>query len=388
MSRKLNYFLAIVCAACTTGFLAPAIPTAAQTTPSAFVYIASNYSGSNNRVVGFRVAPNGQMTRISGTPWSFNLNWMAVNGKFLFGSDNASSNDYRNIYRFQIESTGALKSLGATDIQTHGSSNDTCNQGGFMTLDHTGHSLYQFVFDYECNTLEAYQAWAVNTTTGALSYLGSTTGDEYLLAPMTIAADNVWAYDLDCNFAISDMTAYKRLSNGALQNVNEKYNFPTPPPTNSYWTECFAYPTADTTNHFALDVYYPDSRNDHIATYAINTTTGDIATSSTYNNTPATKVTHVRWMSMAPSGKVLAVAGDSGLQLFNFNPSGQVTARTGLLTTAPIDMVRWDNANHIYAISNADSRVFVFNFTSSGVKEAPGSPYSVAHPVTVTVQPR
>ena len=388
MSHKLHYFPSFISAVCAVAFVAPALPSAAQTTPSAFVYIASNYSGSNNQVVGFRVAPNGQMTRISGTPWPYNLEWMAVNGKFLFASDNASGDDYRNIYRYQIESTGALKYLGATDIQTHGSANDTCNQGGFLTLDHTGHSLYQYVTDSQCNTLEAYQSSAVNTTTGALTYLGTTNGDEYLVAPLTIAADNVWAYDIDCNFAISDFTAYKRLSSGALQNVNESYNFPTAPPTNSYWTECFAYPTADTTNHFALDVYYPGGQNDHIATYAINTTNGNISTNSTYKNTPGTAVAHVRWMSMSPSGKVLAVGGDKGLQLFNFNPSGQVTARTGLLTTAPIDMVRWDNANHIYAISNADSRVFVFNFTSSGVKEAPGSPYSVAHPVTVTVQPK
>lgn len=383
MPRFINSFLSLALAATAVAIVAPA---GAQTTPSTYVYVASNYSGSNNRVVGFSVGSTGKLTGISGSPWADNLRWMAGNGKYVFGSDNIANDDYRMIFRYQIESNGALKYLGATDIQTRGSSNDTCNQGGWLTLDHTGQDLYQFVSDNQCNSLQAYQAWSINSTTSALSYLGTTTGDEYLIAPMTIAADNAWAYDLDCNFAIADMTAYKRLSNGMLENVNEKFNYPTAPPTNSYWTECFAYPTADTTNHFAVDVYYPDSRNDHIATYAINTTNGNVYTTSTYNNTPATQVVSVRWMNMAPSGKVLAVAGEKGLQLFNFNPSGQVTPRTGLLTTAPIDMVRWDNANHLYAISNADSRLFIFNYTSSGVTEAPGSPYTIAHPVSLLVQ--
>jgi 6-phosphogluconolactonase (cycloisomerase 2 family) len=383
MPRFLSIFFSLVLVTSTAFLVAPA---GAQTTPSAYVYMASNYSGSNNRVIGFSAASTGKLTEISGSPWADNVYWMAGNGKYLFASDNIANDDYRNIFRYQIESNGGLKYLGATNIQTHGSSADTCNQGAYLVLDHTGHSLYQDVSQSNCNEEQAYQAWSVNSTTGQLTYLDTTGESEYLMWPLVVAADDIWLYALGCNFAIDDMQGFKRLSNGALQAVNEQYNYPTAPPTNSYWSECFADATPDTTNHFALDVYYPNGENDHIATYAINTTNGNIHTNSTYNNTPGTQVQHVRWMNMSPSGKLLAVAGDKGVQLFNFNPSGQVTARTGLITTAPTDMVRWDNANHLYAISNSDSRLYVFNVTSSGITEAPGSPYTVAHPVTLMVQ--
>jgi hypothetical protein len=388
MSRKFHSLICCISAISSTALLAPAAPAAGQTTPSAFVYVTSNYSGSNNRVVGYSADSTGKLTQISGSPWADNISWMVANGKYLFGSDNIANDDYRNIYRYQILSNGALKYLGATDIQTHGSSADTCNQGGYLTLDHTGQSLYQDVSQNNCNEEQAYQAWSVNSTTSALSYLSSTGQSEYLMSPMTFTGNNQWAYAIGCNFAIEDFQGFKRESNGALTAVNVNFNWPTAPPTQSYWTECLALATADPGNHMAVDVYYPDGEPDHIATYTVNTTTGDTMTNSTYDNTPPTAVGHIRWMSMAPSGRTLAVGGDNGLQLFSFYPWGQqVTVHTGLLTTAPIDMVSWDNSNHIYAISNADSRMYVFTYGAQ-VTQAPGSPYVVSHPLTLFVQPK
>jgi hypothetical protein len=55
------------------------------------------------------------------------------------------------------------------------------------------------------------------------------------------------------------------------------------------------------------------------------------------------------WMS--PNGKYLAVGGSGGLQIFHFNGANPITKFTGLLTSNQIIQMFWDNANHLYAIS-------------------------------------
>ena len=91
---------------------------------------------------------------------------------------------------------------------------------------------------------------------------------------------------------------------------------------------------------------------------------------------------------MAPSGKYLAVGGTSGLQLFHFNGANPITKFTGLITTDPINQLFWDNSNHLYALSQNSGKLFVFTVTSSGAKEAPGSPYSITSPINLIVLPQ
>jgi hypothetical protein len=48
---------------------------------------------------------------------------------------------------------------------------------------------------------------------------------------------------------------------------------------------------------------------DQIATYTVNTTTGDLSTQSSWSNMPKAAVFTINTMNMAPSGKILAWAG-------------------------------------------------------------------------------
>ena len=91
---------------------------------------------------------------------------------------------------------------------------------------------------------------------------------------------------------------------------------------------------------------------------------------------------------MAPSGKLLAVAGSGGVQIFHFNGAAPLTPEGGLLTTHFIESTYWDNANHLYGLS-ADGLLFVFTVTPTNMSQAPGSPYTI--PLTTRqfiVQPR
>jgi hypothetical protein len=90
---------------------------------------------------------------------------------------------------------------------------------------------------------------------------------------------------------------------------------------------------------------------------------------------------------MSASGKLLAVAGSAGLQVFHFNGANPVTRFTGLLTTDTVNQVAWDNMNHLYAVASAAGKLYVFTVTTTSVKQAPGSPYALTSPGYVAVFP-
>jgi hypothetical protein len=122
-----------------------------------------------------------------------------------------------------------------------------------------------------------------------------------------------------------------------------------------------------------------------IATYTVDTS-GNLTTTSTRDNMPATAVGTVTDINMAPSGKLLAVGGTAGLQVFHFNGGNPATHYTGLLTNNQIGEFFWDNANHLYAIGA--SKLFVFTVTPTTFSQAPGSPYTIGNPQGIIVQPR
>ena len=387
MSREITRLLCLLSAA----LFGTAIIANAATKPIAYVYVTSNYSGSNNRVVGYSAAANGKLTAIPGSPFADNIGSMAVNGKYLFGSDNNPNSD-RNVYSYLMESNGALKYLGATDIQYNG---NTCAGPGPLVLDHTGADLYVFAYDVDCSDDDAFMSYKVNSSTGKLSYLSEATGNFYFYFPLTIIGNNSYAYNANCvYFGGSTINGYQRQSDGALTGINENFDYP-PAPTNDAY--CNQYATADPTNHLAVDEELesqpPDGSRipgskDQIASYTVDKTNGNLTTNSTYESMPHTAVVSVLAMNMAPSGKLLAVGGTGGLQIFNFNGANPLTVNTGLLTTDEIDGLHWDNANHLYAISTPHGKLFVFTVTATSAKQAPGSPYTIAKPRTMIVQPK
>jgi hypothetical protein len=103
---------------------------------------------------------------------------------------------------------------------------------------------------------------------------------------------------------------------------------------------------------------------------------------------PQVAVGSITDLNMAPGGKLLAVGGTGGLQIFHFNGASPITHYTGLLTTNEIDQFFWDNQNHLYAISKTAGKLYVFTVTPASYVEAPGSPYSINQPVNVIVQPK
>ncbi len=396
---RLTCLALFVCA----GMAYAASAAAQSSTPVAFVYVAtvSQSTGLGDKVVGYSANSDGKLTVVPGSPWADQISWMAATNNFLFGADNIANDKIQYIFSYGIESNGALKYLGATDIQDKGSGN-VCNDGQFLTLDHTGSYLYQQVAFVNCaGNGSAYESWSVNKSTGLLNYLGTSTPNEAStnIYPLTIAADNKYAYASTCGENSETAgNGYKIQSNGNLLDLTAmSAQAPSGQPSSSgTYTPCLGFATADPTNHVAAAVNWVGEGTypAQIATYAINTSNGNVITNSSYSNMPSVDVGAIRWMSMSPSGKVLAAAGWDGLQLFNFNPSGQASRLTGLLTSQDIIACAWDNANHLYALvpggpgTTNGGWLHVYTVTSSGATEAAGSPYSIPAGKYLVVQSR
>ena len=103
---------------------------------------------------------------------------------------------------------------------------------------------------------------------------------------------------------------------------------------------------------------------------------------------PRTANQSVSDLAVSPSGKLLAVGGSNGLQVFHFNGGDPITHYTGLLVQGAIGQIAWDNHNHLYAISSKSSKLFVFTATPTSHHQAPGSPYAITNPWGIAVLPR
>ena len=49
-----------------------------------------------------------------------------------------------------------------------------------------------------------------------------------------------------------------------------------------------------------------------------------------------------------------------------------------------LNYVMWDNTGHVYAVGDG---LYVFNFNGQTLTQAPGSPYTIANPVSLAVVP-
>jgi hypothetical protein len=359
-------------------------PEAATSAPVAYVYVSSNpVNSSTNEIRAYAAAATGRLTPVSGSPFRDDVTSMASNGKYLF----ASTRSGIYIAAFAMEADGALRWKESTDIVKY--NQDDCGSSGPLFLDHTGSTVYDLEFRSDCSN-NSYQSLGINKSTGGLQNLGSSATDAWLNLPATFIGNNVYAYMATCLSNLYwEISGYKRSSNGRLSDIN--INAPTPTPKAGDFF-CPSQTAADPTNHVAITLqavnqdFNPDG-SPLLATYTADSS-GNLSTKSTVANMPQASVGTVTDLKMAPSGKLLAVGGTAGLQVFHFNGSSPITHDTGLLTKSQVDQFFWDKANHLYAISRAAGKLYVFTVTPTSATQAPGSPYTISGPQNIAVQPK
>jgi hypothetical protein len=380
--------------------------------PVAYVYVTNvtnpdNPNFSIYNIYAYATAANGKLTLVPGSPFNDNV-WssLAVNSKYLFGGEGLS-----NLVTFEIEADGALKKVATTDTASF-QGKGVCLGGGVgPEVDHSGAFLYNFVDSTSCQG-DNVQFYSIQSATGKLDYLGQSptllpvsyeirfTGtDAYVFAP-------VYCQDLAPN-QVSSIYAFQRPKSGKLNLLyHEDMDAsgvsglgPMPPSEpgggNSYCPFSFA---PDPTDHVAALLV--DTNNDGviygnpaIATYTVGAD-GKLTTTSTRENMAFVSPsifngidTSSLSMRMSPSGKLLAVGADGGLELYHFNGASPATEFEILLAGEYIDGEYWDSNNHLYVLAG-NGTLHVYTATPTSIVEAPGSPYSIPDPANLIVQSR
>jgi hypothetical protein len=394
MSRSIPVCLLALTAICASTVLASAQitststeggdPAATSSAPVAFVYVSSAVSDTTSQINAFSAAANGALTPIPGSPFHYNVNYMAVNGAWLFAVADKSG----DIDSFSIAANGALSKKQQYVV------GDEYGSPISVYLDHTGSTLYADLYD----TNNYYSAYSIDQSSGELTPVYVLGGGPPNNSPVRFIGDNVFAYSSSCYHFSPELIGVERASNGAFSYINDfNQTFPT---AKSGQFFCPWLAAADPTDHVAIAMQPLNSNWGaegpyQLATYTADSS-GNLTTTSTYANMPTTEAggaknsatSYVIDYQMSPSGQFLAVAGTSGLQVFNFNGASPLTKLTGLVTKDEIDQLFWDNNNHLYAISQPTNELFVWTVTSKGAVAAPGSPHSIPNVVKIIVLPQ
>ncbi|HTK94996.1 MAG TPA: hypothetical protein VL382_05100, partial [Terriglobales bacterium] len=347
----------------------------------AYVYVSSRTTtAAQQSIHAYAANPYGTLTTVQGSPFTGHaLTTMTLNGKWLFTSDGV------RIYSRLIRANGSLGSGLYVNAQRR---NEYPTDGGptNLVLDRTGASLYDGDI-YIDGANNGYQAWNVNWASGAFTFKGNVPPySTEFGAPLSFTANNVYAYSAACDHGSPEIYGYRRASDGTLSAIHAQAAIPVSPISGTEYCPYLA--AADTANHIAVTLTpfepYANAGPPQIAVYTVQAD-GTLTTASTATNMPKSAVVTVTDMKMSPSGKLLAVSGTAGLQIFHWNGGSPATAYTGLVVKYPIDEMVWDTHNHLYAISRAAGRLYVLTITPTFVAHASGSPHAIARPLHVTV---
>jgi hypothetical protein len=339
------------------------------------VYVSSAPTSSTGQINAYSAASNGALTAIAGSPFPYDVNYMAVNGAWLFGVANVDT----DINSFSIASNGALTFKDTYKVTNPGAAVIS------VYLDHTGSTLYA---DYY-TTNNDYLSFSINQSSGRLTKIDDLAGGPPNNTPVSFIGNNVYAYSSSCYHFDQEIIGVKRNTDGTLSYLNSTFPFPAEKSGGFY---CPWKAAADPTNHLAIAIEPLNSNWGQdglwqLASYTAGAT-GNLTTKSTFSNMPTVLVGAVNDYSMSPSGKYLAVGGTAGFQIFHFNGANPITKFTGLLTGNTIDQIFWDNANHVYAISLKAGKLFVWTVTSTGATRAPASPHSIPNVQNLIVLPK
>ncbi len=388
--KHIEKFTALLLASVGTVAFAQVSSTAPITSPKspvAYVYVSSTPSSGINQINAYSAASSGALTPVAGSPFNLGsegVSQMAVNAKYLFGSADP------DIYTFLIASDGALQQVSVINATKY----NPYDSGGpaSLFLDHTGATLYDDDFYAYGTGDSAYQDFSIDQSTGQLNFLQVTPdGGEIADVPLSFIANNLYAYGASCYHGSGNIFGYKRSSDGTLTVLNINPAVPAAPKTEGAY--CPYLTAADPSGNLAVSM---EPNNDitpsgpvQIAVYSADSA-GNLTTTSTAQNMPKTQAGPTYGINdiwMSPSGKLLAVGGTSGLQVFHFNGAHPVTTYTGLLTREEIDQMFWDNDNHLYALSRTAGKLYVFTVTPTSHSQAPGSPYTIAGAENIQVLP-
>jgi hypothetical protein len=361
-------------------------PTAASA-PVAHVYVQTTQG-----VNVYDLAAAGKLTLVEGSPFATTGLMAGSNGRYFV----SIGTNYIHIYN--VESDGAIGKQ-ASEMNTQDYSGAACGttDGNGGTLGHTGKYLYvqlygaTYEFGGEQYTLcSAWQSYKIGSD-GGLSFLGDTVsqngvhGNAFWIGLSTISGNDKFAFGSIDEVYAPVFSAFEQNTDGALDangSFTEIDPLPNPNPPNSDNRYFPISMTADPTGHMAVLMEEAmcscNPPSPQLASYTIDSS-GNIRSTNTWLDMPTPDFSpyQVSVMSMSPSGRLLALAGQ-GLQIFHFNGASPITKYSNLLLpNVGFYQLAWDKANHLYALSYSSGELYVYTVTPTSIGEVAGSPYRV-----------
>lgn len=346
-----------------------------STSNSAYVYVSTGPNTSNaGEIYGFAAMSNGTLTPIPGSPHTSTsaIGFLEGAGTYLFATASGTS-----IKTYSIGSTGAITPVSTKNAQQYDTPSNT---GGPVSifLDATGQTLY----DNEAlayNSNYRYQAYDIQQG-GSLNFVGVTNYDDTIDSRLSFTSNDSYAYGSDCYKFSTNIYGFTRSSNGALTYFDPHANVPAAAAGQGYCPVGAA--VADGTNYVVIALQQtsgnsPSTQPSQFAVYTVNSSNGTLSTTNTAANMPMDAIGVVTDYRFDPTGMYLAVAGDSGLQIFTLR-NGVLTSTGKIAVTSGLNQLRWDNAGHVYAINRGSGQLYVFNVAKGVPTMASGSPYALS----------
>jgi hypothetical protein len=354
----------------------------AQSPTAAYVYV--QVGGPAGAVYGYSASSSGTLSAISGSPFKPGTAIIGSNSKQFFTLGKTT------LHSFAVGSNGAIGSqVGSAAFLDY--PGNSCGNGTDGTdaavLDHTGKYVYVVLQGAGDATCAAYQTYMVNSD-GTLTFDGDAeqtfeseagTGLPSILGNETFAYATLWDghYTLDVGF--------QRQSTGTLQTIQFKETDPTLTGTDYLPSN----PDASPTSKYVVLQLYPndgggDSGNPQLGSYSVDSQ-GNLTTTNTSSNMP-TPAFGGGFSTFSPDGKMFVVYDDGtgvqgGIEIYNFNGANPLTLNTTLLNGTPVSRVAWDTSHHLYAISQQQNTMWVFNVTPTSVAQTAkisiGTPFSM-----------
>jgi len=389
MTKVFGYSILIVgLALASTG---PAFTQITDTPAKTPVPVAHFYIQTKAGVMAFATAANGTLTPVPGSPFKVSGQMEDIRGKVLVSVGTTKLHSYR------MEANGGIgKQLSEIDTASYGGSECGGTSGQGSIFDHTGKYLYVQLDAFPDSECSSWQSYTLEPD-GAMKFLGDIVsnnivdGIAYGSFIPTVSSNDKFVYGSFPYWGQSSsltwgyrpyFLAFTTTSSGDLK-INESFEHADPPPYEGYTY----YPVqvqADPFGHLAVLEVGTSSTGGNIfggqlASYTIDPSTGAISSTSTGADMPTVLNIDDNAMKMSPSGKLLAVASNPGLEIYHFNGAAPITTFSGWMSFGfnfQFDQLAWDNDNHLYGLSYSAKLLHVLTVTPTNISEAPGSPYS------------
>jgi hypothetical protein len=381
--------LSVLCA-CVFGQNSPQFTSGTTTSgPIARVYVTSLIapnSSDRREIYAYLEEPDGRLKAVPGSPFDDNVKDVWGNSHYLFGLDGSV------IYSYWMQPGGHLSLRASIDAAHY--ANNFCGGIGPLKVDHSGQYLYNAIAENDCMGF-SFQTFGIDNTNGKLTYK-STSPETFLGgSELDFLGNNHFAYSPVCTFfdgeEVGYITGFRRSSNGALTSIT--VNGPSPVPQNTSNSYCPLTIATDPTNHLAVleQEEGPDGTRYNppaIATFTADAS-GNLSSASTYQNMVHT-FSGSSLMRMSVSGKLLAVGGSHGLEIFHYHGANPTYYANSLLTSGSVQALYWDDFDHLFATewtADGNGKLYVFTVTLTGAVQAPGSPYPIPNPDSLNVRP-